>query len=93
MAFQYLTGRYRKEGSRLFSGVCGDKTRGNGFKLKEGRFGLHITKKSFMVRAVRHRNRLPRDMVDALTLETLKARLVQALGNLMDAPISAGELD
>jgi len=46
-----------------------------------------------MVRAVRHRNRLPRDMVDALTLETLKARLVQALGNLMDAPISAGELD
>ena len=38
MAFQYLNGNYRKEGDRLFSSVCGDRTRGNGFKLKEGRF-------------------------------------------------------
>ena len=34
-AFQYLKGSYRKEGGRLFSMVCGDRTRGNGFKLKE----------------------------------------------------------
>ena len=26
---------YRKEGNRLFSRVCGDGTRGNGFKLNE----------------------------------------------------------
>ena len=34
-AFQYLKGSYRKEGDRLFSRVCGDRTRGNGFKLRE----------------------------------------------------------
>jgi len=36
VAFQYLKG-YRKEGDRPLSRVCGDRTRGNGFKLKEGR--------------------------------------------------------
>ena len=35
-AFQYLKGSYRKEGDSLFSRVRGDRTRGNGFKLKEG---------------------------------------------------------
>ena len=43
--FQYLKGSYRKEGDRLFSRVCGDRTRGNGFKLKEGRLWLDIRKK------------------------------------------------
>jgi len=46
-AFQYLKGSYRKEGDRLFSRVCGDRTRGSGFKLKEGRFKLDIRKMSF----------------------------------------------
>jgi len=33
---------------------------------------------------VRHWNRLPRDVVDAPSPETFKARLDQALGNLME---------
>jgi len=37
-AFQYLTGAYKKDGDKLFSRVCCDRTRGNGFKLKKGRF-------------------------------------------------------
>ena len=34
-AFQYLYGSCKKEGDRLFSRVCCDRTRRNGFKLKE----------------------------------------------------------
>ena len=86
MAFQYLKGSYRKEGDRLFSSVCGDRTRGNGFKLREVR--LDIRKKSFTVRMVKHWNRLPSVVVDAPSLETVKARLDQALGNLI-----SGQLD
>ena len=46
-----------------------------GFKLKEGRFRLDRRKKYFTVRVARHWNRLPRDVVDAPSLETFKARL------------------
>ncbi|GAB0208885.1 hypothetical protein GRJ2_003354200 [Grus japonensis] len=41
-AFQYLKGAYRKDSEGLFIRECSDKTRGNGFKLKEGRFRLEI---------------------------------------------------
>ena len=52
------------------------RTRRNGFRLKEGRFRLDIRKKSFTVRVVRHWHRLPRDVVDAPSMETFKARLI-----------------
>ena len=35
------------------------------------------------MRVVRHWNRLPRDVVDAPSLETVKAKLDQALGKLI----------
>ena len=82
MAFQYLKGSYRKE-DRLFRRVCGDRAKENGFKLKEGRFRSDIRKKSFTLRVVRHWHRLPRDVVDAPSLELFKARLDQAPGNLI----------
>ncbi|KFU92622.1 hypothetical protein M959_04757, partial [Chaetura pelagica] len=55
----------------------------NGFKLKEGRFKLDIRKKFFTMRVVGHWNRLPREAVDAPSLEVFKARLDGALSNLI----------
>ncbi|KFV17737.1 hypothetical protein N340_04340, partial [Tauraco erythrolophus] len=55
----------------------------DGFKLKEGRFRLDIWKKFCTMRVVRHWNRLPRGIVDAPSLEVFKARLDEALGNLI----------
>jgi len=66
-----------------FTRACSDRTRGNGFKPKEGRFRLEIRRKFFTLRVVRHRHRLPREAVDAPSLAVFKARLYGALSNLV----------
>ncbi|KFQ72883.1 hypothetical protein N335_12993, partial [Phaethon lepturus] len=55
----------------------------NGFKLEEGRFRLDLRKKYFTVWVVKHWHRLPREVVDAPSLATLKVRLDGALSNLI----------
>jgi len=70
-AFQYLKGSYEESRDRLFSRVCGDRTRENGFKLKERRFRVNIMKNFVTIRVLRHRHRLPREVVNALFLETV----------------------
>ena len=54
-----------------------DRSRGNGFKLRQERFRLVIR------RVVMHWNRLPKKAVDAPSLEAFKARLDVALGSLV----------
>jgi len=80
---QYLKGAYRKEEESIFSRACCKRTRSNGFKLREGRFRLHIRKKFFAMKVVKHWNRLPREAVEASSLETFKATLGGALNNLV----------
>ncbi|KFZ54995.1 hypothetical protein N321_01176, partial [Antrostomus carolinensis] len=55
----------------------------NGFKLRDGRFGLDSRRKFFTQRVVRHWHRLPREAMDAPSLEAFKARLDEALGSLI----------
>ena len=83
MAFQYLKGAYKQEGEPLFTRVDSDRTRGNGFKLRQGRFRLDIRRKFFTQRVVMDWNRLPEEVVDAPSLQAFKARLDVALGSLV----------
>ena len=71
--FLYLKETYKKDGEGLLTWVDNDRTRGNGFKLKKGRFRLEIRRKFFTLSVVRHWNRLPGEVVDPPTLKVYKA--------------------
>ena len=83
VAFQYLEGAYKEAEDRLFSRVCCDRTRHNGFKLRKDRFRLAIRKKFFTMSVVKHWHKLPREVLDVPPLEMLKVRLDVTLSSLM----------
>jgi len=78
----------RKDGENIFNRACSDRTRSNSFKLREGRFRLDIMKKLFTIRVVKYWNRLSREVVEASSLETFKARFDGALSTLIQLKMS-----
>ncbi|KAJ7404801.1 hypothetical protein WISP_143576 [Willisornis vidua] len=81
--FQYVKVAYKKAGEGLFREACSDRRRGNGSKLKGDTFRLDIRKTFFTMMVETHWNMLPREAVDAPSLEVFKARFDVALSNLI----------
>jgi len=75
-AFQYLKGACKQKGDQLFMWFDSDRTRGNGFRVEEGRVRLDVQNKLFTWRMLRPWHTLPRE------LEVPKAGLEGALGSL-----------
>ena len=78
-----MKGAYKQEGERLFTWVDSDRTGGNGFKLKQVRLRFDIRRKFSTQMLVTHSNGLPKELVDAPSLDASKTRLDVALGSLV----------
>ncbi|GAB0181296.1 hypothetical protein GRJ2_000594900 [Grus japonensis] len=81
--FQYLNGNCKENRGSLLLMSHMDKTWGNGYKLYQERFHLHIREKFFIVRTIIHWNNLPRDVVESPLLEVFKMLLDRVLDNLI----------
>lgn len=80
VACQYLKGTYKKGENKPFSRACCNRTKDNGFKLREGRFGLTVRNTFFFYdEGDETLAQVSRELLDAPSLETGMDR---ALSNL-----------
>ena len=82
-ASPHLLARGSEEAGDLFSVITSDRTHGNGFKLRQGKFRLDMRKRFFTKRVVAHWNRLHSEAVTAPSLSEFKKRLDCALSHMV----------
>ena len=81
--YKYLRCGGQSGEGRDFSAACGDRTRGNGQKLRHGKFHINVCKIFFAVRVTERWNRLPREVVESPSLEIFRTHLDTYLSDLV----------
>ncbi|PKU45524.1 reverse hypothetical protein [Limosa lapponica baueri] len=81
--YKYLNCGCQEEGASLFLVVPSDRTRGKGHNLEHKKFYLNMRRNFFTLRVAEHWNRLPREVVESPSLETLKTHMDKFLYNML----------
>ena len=81
--YSSLKGGWSEVGAGLLCQVAGDRTRGNGLTLCQGRFRSDIRKNFFTKRVIKHWNRLPREVAELPSLEVIKKCVDVALRDMV----------